>query len=146
MIHIFLYLKLALILYSMQLTQIKPSQEQIAQLMAYPKDTPVVMVNILKFKTKTENGNENGQEAYTRYYTNTQAFIGKAKAKLIWKGAVATTVIGDSNDQPDMIFLVEYPSTNHFLGVITSLEYQKIANDRTIALEYGGLIACQTIE
>lgn len=128
----------------MQLTQIKPSQEQIAQLMAYPKDTPVVMVNILKFKTKTENGNETGQEAYTRYYKNTQAFIGKAK--LIWKGAVATTVIGDSNDQPDMIFLVEYPSTNHFLGVITSPEYQKIANDRTIALEYGGLIACQTIE
>jgi len=130
----------------MQLTQIKPSQEQIAQLMAYPKDTPIVMVNILKFKTKTEEGNETGQEAYTRYYKNTQAFIGKAKAKLIWKGAVATTVIGDSDDQPDMIFLVEYPSTNHFLGVITSPEYQKIANDRTIALEYGGLIACQTIE
>lgn len=130
----------------MQLTQIKPLQEQIAQLMAYPKDTPVVMVNILKFKTKTEEGNETGQEAYTRYYKNTQAFIGKAKAKLIWKGTVAITVIGDSDDQPDMIFLVEYPSTSHFLGVITSPEYQKIANDRTIALEYGGLIACQTIE
>lgn len=130
----------------MQLTQIKPSQEQMAQLMAYPKNTPVVMVNILKFKAKTENGDETGQEAYIRYYKNTQAFIGKAKAKLIWKGAVATTVIGDSDDQPDMIFLVEYPSTNHFLGVITSPEYQKIANDRTIALEYGGLIACQTIE
>ena len=130
----------------MQLTQVKPLQEQIEQLMAYPKDTPIVMVNILKFKAKTENGNETGQEAYTRYYKNTQVFIGKAKAKLIWKGAVATTVIGDSDDQPDMIFLVEYPSVNHFLEVITSPEYQKIANDRTIALEYGGLIACKTIE
>jgi len=130
----------------MQLTQVKPLQEQIAELMTYPKDTPVVMVNILKFKAKTENGNETGQEAYTRYYKNVQVFIGKAKAKLIWKGVVATTVIGDSGDQPDMIFLVEYPSVKHFLGVITSTEYQKIANDRTIALEYGGLIACQTIE
>ncbi len=129
----------------MQLTQVKPSQEQMAQLMAYPKDTPVVMVNILKFKAKTEKGNETGQEAYTRYYKNTQAFIAKAEAKLIWKGAVATTIIGDSNNQPDMIFLVEYPTVNHFLGVITSPQYREIADDRTIALEYGGLIACQTI-
>lgn len=129
----------------MQLTQVKPSQEQMTHLLSYPKDTPVVMVNILKFKAKTDKGNETGQEAYTRYYKNTLALIGKAEAKLIWKGAVATTIIGDSIDQPDMIFLVEYPSVNHFLEIITSPEYQKIANDRTIALEYGGLIACQTI-
>jgi uncharacterized protein (DUF1330 family) len=130
----------------MRLTQVKPSEEQFAQLMEYPKNTPVVMVNILKFKTKTDKGNETGQEAYTRYYKNTLEFIGKAKAKLIWKGAVVTTVIGDSNDQPNMIFMVEYPTVDHFLGVITSPEYQKISNDRTIALEYGGLMACQTLD
>jgi len=129
----------------MRLTQIKPTREQLAELMDYPKNTPVVMVNILKFKAKTDEGNETGQEAYSRYYKNTLAFIGKAKAKLIWKGTVVTTVIGDSKDQPSMIFMVEYPSVDHFLSVITSPEYQKISNDRTIALEYGGLMACQTI-
>ena len=130
----------------MQLTQVAASQEQIAQLMKYPKDTPVVMTNIIKFKIITENGNETGQEAYMRYFKNVQPFIDKANAKLIWKGTVASTVIGDSNDQPDMILIVEYPSVDHFLQMATNPEYQKVAIDRTIALEYGGLIACKTIE
>ena len=130
----------------MHLTQIKPSEEQMAVLMAYPKNTPVTMVNIIRFREKTENGKETGKEAYARYYKNAWEFVIQSKAKLIWKGAVATTVIGDSNKQPDMIFLVEYPSVGHFLKMITDPAYQKIAGDRSIALEYGGLIACQTLK
>ena len=129
----------------MQLNLVQPSQEQLAELMAYPKDTPLVMVNIIKFKEITDS-NETGQEAYTRYYKNALPFVTKSKAKLIWKGVVASTVIGDSKGQPDMIFLVEYPSVNDFLGMVSNPEYRKIANDRTIALEYGGLIACKTSE
>ena len=46
---------------SMQLTQVSASQEQIAQLMKYPKDTPIVMTNIIKFNAITKNGDETGQ-------------------------------------------------------------------------------------
>ncbi len=130
----------------MQLTQVAASQKQIAELMEYPKNTPIVMTNIIKFKTITDNGNETGQEAYMRYFKNVQPFIERAEAKLIWKGSVASTVIGDSQDQPDMILIVEYPSVNHFLQMATNPEYQKVAIDRSIALEYGGLIACKTID
>ncbi len=129
----------------MQLTQVAASKEQIAELMKYPKDTPIVMTNIIKFKTRTDKGDETGQEAYMRYFKNVQPFIQKAEAKLIWKGTVASTVIGDSKDQPHMILIVEYPSTDHFLQMAMNPEYQKIAVDRTIALEYGGLIACKTM-
>jgi uncharacterized protein (DUF1330 family) len=129
----------------MQLNQIKPTEQQMASLMAYPKNTPITMVNIIKFKERADNGNETGKEAYTRYYKNAQEFIMQSKAKLIWKGAVASTVIGDSMNEPDMIFLVEYPSVDHFLKMVADPGYQKIATDRSIALEYGGLIACQTL-
>jgi len=129
---------------NMQLTQVRPTEEQMAQLTTYPKNTPLVMVNIIKFKTKTGSTNETGAEAYARYFKNVQPFVVQAQAKLIWKGQVATTVIGDSNNQPHMIFLVEYPSIEHFLKMVSNPEYQKIAQDRTIALEYGGLIACTT--
>ncbi len=128
----------------MLLTQVQPTKEQLSQLMKYPRDTPLTMVNILKFKAKTDNGNESGKVAYARYLKNVQPFIAKAAAKLIWKGTVASTIIGDLNDQPDMIFLIEYPSANHFLKMVSNPEYQKVAKDRTIALDYGGLIACQT--
>ena len=129
----------------MHLTQIKSSEKQMAQLMAYPKDTPLTMINILKFKKKTGKGNETGRAAYTRYFKNVQPLVAQSKAKLIWKGAVASTVVGDSTDQPDLIYLVEYPSVDHFIKLISNPEYQKISEDRTIALEYGGLIACKTL-
>jgi len=129
----------------MNLSQIKSSEEQMAQLMAYPKDTPLTMINILKFKKNTGNGNETGRAAYTRYFKNVQPLVALSKAKLIWKGAVASTVVGDSKGQPDLIYLVEYPSVNHFLKLISNPDYQIIAKDRTIALEYGGLIACKTL-
>lgn len=128
----------------MNLTQVRPSQEQLAELMAYPKNTPLVMLNIIKFKAQTEAGNQTGQEAYAQYFKNAAPFVAKSGAKLIWKGKVSSTLIGDSKGQPDIVFLVEYQSVSSFLEMISNPEYQKIANDRTIALEYGGLIACQT--
>jgi uncharacterized protein (DUF1330 family) len=128
----------------MNLTQVSPTQEQMAALMKYPKNTPLVMVNIVKFKAKTDDNKETGQEAYARYFKEVQPFIAKAGVKLIWKGNVATTVIGDSNDQPHVIFLAEYPTVDHFFGMVTNSDYQKVAINRSIALEYGGLIACKT--
>jgi len=128
----------------MQLTQVNPSKEQMNQLMEYPPDTPLVMLNILKFKNNTAEKTETGKEAYARYFKNVQPFVIHAKAKLLWKGDVVSTVIGDTTDQPDMVFLIEYPSVNHFLSMVSNPAYQKVAMDRTIALEYGGLIACQT--
>ena len=130
----------------MLLNQVKPSEDQMTRLKGYPKDTPLVMINILKFKARTDNGNESGKEAYARYFRNAKPFVAQSNAKLIWKGAVAATVIGDSEKEPDMIFMVEYPSVDHFIKMVSNPEYQKIANDRNIALEYGGLIACQTLK
>jgi hypothetical protein len=44
------------------------------------------------------------------------------------------------------VFLVEYPTVNHFFAMVSNPEYRKIAGDRSIALEYGGLIACQNAQ
>lgn len=123
-------------------SQISPTNEQLAELQNYPQNTPLVMLNILKFKDKV-NADETGQEVYTRYFKNATPFVAESGAKLIWKGQVHSTVIGDGNNQPQVVFLVEYPSVNHFFAMISNPEYQKVANDRAMALEYGGLIACQ---
>ena len=122
--------------------QIVPKDVQLTELQGYPKNTPLVMLNILKFKAKTST-NETGQEAYARYFKNASPFVKESGGKLIWKGQVQTTVIGNSDLQPHVVFLVEYPSVKNFFTMITNPEYQKIASDRTLALEYGGLIACQ---
>ena len=130
----------------MQLTnQITATSEQIGALIKdYPKDTPVAMVNILKFKAETGNGKESGQEAYMRYFQNVQPLLEKAGAKIVWSGQVNHTIIGDANGQPDMVAIVEYPSVQNFVAMATSPEYQEIKEDREIALTYGGLMASST--
>ncbi len=123
--------------------QIHPTEAQLKKLKSYPKNTPITMLNILKFKVLTSS-NETGQEVYARYFKNAAPFVAKANAKLVWKGKVHTSIIGDLEYQPHITFLVEYPSVENFFEMVSNPEYQKIANDRSISLEFGGLIACET--
>ena len=43
------------------------------------------------------------------------------------------------------MLLVEYPSIQKFIEMTTDPAYLKIAKDRTLGLEYGGLMASTTI-
>lgn len=126
--------------------QVTPKREDFFALMNdYPADMPVAMINILKFKERSGNGDETGQQAYLRYSQNMAPLLEKAQAKVIWAGKVNQTVIGDGSDQPHMVLIVEYPSKQHFIDMSTSDEYKVIGQDREIALEYGGLLASSTI-
>jgi uncharacterized protein (DUF1330 family) len=128
----------------MILDKIDPTKESIKALATeYPKDTPVTMLNILKFKAKADGKDETGMEAYKRYSANAAKHLEKSGGKLIYAGEVTNTVIGDMEDQPHQVLLIEYPSVNHFLNMVMTPEYQAISKDRTIALEYGGLMACK---
>ncbi|MFK7803327.1 MAG: DUF1330 domain-containing protein [Anaerolineae bacterium] len=126
--------------------QVTPKREDFFAFMNdYPADTPVAMVNILKFKAKSGKGDETGQEAYLRYSKNMEPLLKKAQAKVIWAGNVNQTVVGDTEDQPHMVFIVEYPSKKAFTDMSTSAEYKVIGQDREIALEFGGLWASSTV-
>jgi len=131
----------------MQLTnQIHPTAAQFQELVKnYPKDTPVVMINILRYKDKTGNGEETGEMAYARYGQNVLPFLKKAGGRLIWRGDVNHTVIGSSEREPQVVLLVEYPSIQNFIAMSTDPDYLKIAKDRTLGLEYGGLLASKTV-
>lgn len=129
----------------MNLTEVNPSKETIKQLVAdFPPETPVTMLNILRFKELTDTG-ETGLKSYRRYGAKAQAHVVKAGAQVIWAGEVISAVIGDKDQMPHQVLLVEYPNVNAFLSMVLSPEYQAITSDRTMALQYGGLYACKTI-
>jgi len=111
----------------------------------YPSGTPVTMVNILKFKDLVEDGSESGSDAYKRYSQNVSPLVTKVGGKMIWGGRVRKTIIGDSDGEPDLFLIIEYPSKEAFIKMSTSEEYKKIGGDRTIALEYGGLFATDSL-
>lgn len=126
--------------------RIHATGESIKALVAdHPKGEPVVMVNILRFRNRTEADTESGREAYARYGLNAMPFLKNAGGRIIWRGRVTSMVIGSEEHSPHEILIVKYPSVQHFLDMALSEEYMKITNDRTIALEYGGLIATSTV-
>ena len=126
--------------------QIHPTSAQFKQLAAnFPKNQPVVMVNILKYKPETGRGSETGEAAYARYGQNVLPFLKKAGGRLLWRGEVQQTLIGDDGPPPHVILLVEYPSIQHFINMSTHPDYLKVAEDRTLGLEYGGLYASTTV-
>lgn len=131
----------------MELTnQIHPTPAQIKGLLEeYPKDQSVVMINILRYKDKTGKGEETGETAYARYGQNVLPFMKEVGARLLWRGDVKQTVIGTADGQPHVVLLVEYPSVEKFIEMTSNPAYIKAAADRTLGLEYGGLMASTTI-
>lgn len=132
----------------MKLTnQIEATREQFKAIVdTYPKGEPVVMVNLVKYKSKVEGSEESGLDSYMRYGQNVAPMVEKVGGKMLWMGQVNQTIIGDSEDQPHAVVIVEYPNIESFISMAASPEYKEIAGDRVQALEYGGLLATKTIK
>ena len=124
---------------------IHTSKEQLARFLeTAPKDTPITMVNIVRYKSRVAEENASGEDIYNRYGIRVLPMLKKVGGRIIWRGTVHATLIGDDSNPPHVVLLVKYPSSDHFMRMVTDEDYQKIANDRTISIEYGGLLATTT--
>jgi uncharacterized protein (DUF1330 family) len=116
-----------------------PTPEQFAALAARPADAPVVMVNLLKFKTPV------GLERYLQYGREVTPHLERVGAAVLYAGGAPAVVIGDGQ-QPwwDAILIVRYPTPQAFIDMVTTQEYAKIHEHRAAGLERGDLIATST--
>ena len=108
-----------------------------------PKDTPVVMVNLLKFKRRAGGANEgmSGAESYMKYGEQMKKFVESKGGRFLWSGRVDSMVIGESDADFDVVALVEYPSRKTFVEIATSDHVTTIGEDRKMGLEGQWLIA-----
>lgn len=118
---------------------LEPTPEQFAALAARPADAPVVMVNLLKFKP------EGGVESYLQYGREVAPHLQRVAATLRYAGGAPSVVIGD-DERPwwDAILVVEYPSPQAFIDMVTTQEYAKVHEHRVAGLDRGDLIATST--
>ena len=112
---------------------------QLAALKALPTDSPVVMINLLKFN---EGG---GRERYLQYGREVAPHLARVGAEVRYGGTTPVNVIGDG-ERPwwDAILVVEYPTPSAFVDMVKDPEYQRIHEHRAAALERGDLIATST--
>ena len=120
-----------------------PSPEQIQTLLTGPADTPVVMVNLLRFKPQADAPDQgmSGEAAYRRYADLMRPFVESKGGRFVWIGRVDSQVIGDGDAGFHMIGLVEYPSRQAFVAIATDPHVQEIGVHRAAGLESQWLIA-----
>jgi uncharacterized protein (DUF1330 family) len=129
------------------MSPIYPRPEQIEELLAGPADTPVVMVNLLRFKERAEAPDDglSGEEAYLRYGEQMTAFVELHGGRVLWSGRVDSWVIGESDECFHMIAAVEYPSRQAFVRIAQDPQVAEFGVHRAAGLEMQWLIATTTV-
>ena len=108
-----------------EINAMAPTPEQLEAFGALP-DRPVVMVNLLKFKTG------GGAEEYAKYVSGLGPVFDKIGARILFSGQAATCFVG--NGDWDEVLLVEYPSPSTLLQMVRSEAYQAVVHHREAGL------------
>ena len=93
-------------------------------LTALPDETPVTMLNLMRFRARSLDGNGSGWDAYLRYSKLTIRLIKAQGGTIIWTGDAEAVALGAPEQHRwDYVALVRYPSRRAFLAMMNSPEY-----------------------
>ena len=111
--------------------KLSPNDEQLNGFVEGDVETPIAMVNLLKFKEKAEyeDGREtnlSGAEAYAIYGEKVQECLKKVGAEMTFSGVVSRLMLGEVEDLWDSVAIARYPSRKAMLEMIMDPYYQEI--------------------
>lgn len=102
----------------------QPKELNEAFLRGLPDAGPVTMINLLRFRPASADGDGSGWDAYQRYSRGISALMKSVGATILWAGNVEGAAYGDLDGRNwDFAVLVRYPSRAAFLGMVTSETY-----------------------
>jgi uncharacterized protein (DUF1330 family) len=87
-------------------------------------DTPVVMLNLMKFREHSLDGDGSGWDAYRRYSSHIIPLLKARGGTVLWAGEANTMAFGPAaGGDWDYVSLIWYPTPGAFLDMMTSAEY-----------------------
>ena len=90
------------------------------------QQAPVVMVNLMRFRERSLDGDGSGWEAYLRYSALTVPMIKARGGTLLWTGDAKAVALGQqAGNEWDYLALVYYPSVAAFIDMMTSPDYEQ---------------------
>lgn len=100
---------------------------------AFPADTPVVMLNLLRFREQAQYADASvpacsGRKAYAQYSKLIEPILQLAGGKVMWVGKAYGALIAPAGEEWDEVLMVQYPAKQAFLGMIISPAYQAIVH------------------
>ena len=109
-----------------------------------PAGVPIVMVNLMKFKPRSDDGDGSGWDAYLRYSKATSPLIKARGGAIVWAGHASGAAVGPAaGGDYDYVALVRYPSRAAFRDMIVSSEYEPGNVHRLNGVERHVIIATQ---
>ena len=116
-----------------------PNEEQMAGFLEGDTETPIKMVNLLKFKDKADykDGRQtslSGKEAYQIYVDEVQGHLEKVGGQSIFFGEVESLMLGEVEELWDWVAIAKYPSRKAMLEMVMDSEYQKSEEHRSAGL------------
>ena len=98
-------------------------------LQALDPEAPVVMVNLMRFRARSLDGDGSGWDAYLRYSALTVPMIKARGGTLLWTGDAKAVALGpQAGNQWDYLALVYYPSLAAFVDMMTSADYENLSD------------------
>ena len=82
------------------------------------------MVNLVRLRPRSLDGDGTGWDAYVRYSTAVTPLLKAHGATVLWAGNAEGAAFGDPQAEYwNYVVLVRYPSRSAFLDMVTSAEY-----------------------
>lgn len=127
---------------------IDPSREAFDAFKALPRDTPIHMINLLRFKALAEYPADHalaaagltGREAYANYGRDSGPVFQRLGGRIVWRGNPQAIVIGPADEHWDMAFIAEYPNAGAFMAMVTDADYRLAVVHRQAAVATSRLI------
>jgi len=127
---------------------IDPEREQFEAFKALPRDTPIHMLNLIKYRATADypDGHPNhgkgltGREAYREYGRAIAPILTRVGAQRQWGGGKLECVVTGPAGEWDDAFVMGYPSAAAFLEMVTDPEYRRHVAHRTAAVADSRLI------
>src|SRR3954470_15079924 len=90
---------------------------------------PVVMLNLMRFRERSLDGDGSGWDAYLRYSALTVPMIKARGGTLLWTGDAKAVALGrEEGNQWDYVALVYYPDVAAFIDMMTSPDYEQLSD------------------
>ncbi len=127
---------------------IDPAPGNFAAFKALPRDTPIQMLNLLRYREKADYpaGHPNaamgwsGRRAYEEYGKTSGPIFRRVGGEIVWRGVFEAVVTGPEAMHWDDGFIAAYPHAAAFFAMIKDPEYQQAVVNRSAAVEDSRLI------
>lgn len=122
---------------------IDPTRQQFDAFKALPRDTPIMMLNLIKLRAESvypDGTAVTGAQAYQSYGRESAVIFNRVGGEIIWRGKPECVVTGPLDEHWDIAFIARYPNAKAFLAMVTDADYQKVVVHRQLAVEDSRLI------